>query len=120
ETIARKRQIAASYHRLLTGVPGLVQPIEEPYAACVYWMYHVGLIGPAASTRVETMRRLDERGIETREGFVPANLQNIFQAQGWTGEAACPRANAAAYTTFYLPSHPSLADHEVEYIAKSL
>lgn len=118
--IERKRQIASRYDRALAGVPWLQRPVEEAYARNVYWMYHVGLLGPAASRRTDVMRRLDEKGIETREGFIPANLQEIFQAEGWTTRAACPRANAVAYSTFYLPSHPTLADEDVEYVAASL
>jgi perosamine synthetase len=120
QIIARKRQIAGLYDRALADVPWLQRPVEEPYARNVYWMYHVGLLGPAASRRAEVMRRLDEKGIETREGFIPANLQEIFQADGWTTADACPRANTVAYSTFYLPSHPTLADEEVEYVAASL
>jgi perosamine synthetase len=120
QIIARKRQIAGLYDRALAGVPCLQRPVEEPYARNVYWMYHVGLLGRAASRRAEVMRRLDEKGIETREGFIPANLQEIFHAEGWTTADACPRANTVAYSTFYLPSHPTLADEDVEYVAASL
>jgi len=120
ETIDRKRRIAALYDQALDGVPLLQRPVEEPYARSVYWMYHVELKGRAASRRADVMRRLDERGVETREGFIPANLQEIFQTEGWTTPDACPRANAAAYSTFYLPSHPTLSDEDVQYIAASL
>ena len=118
--IARKRAIAARYDRALAGIPTLRLPVEEPYARHVYWMYHVGLAGAAASRRAEVMRRLEEKGIETRDGFIPANLQEIFLAGGWTTPDMCPRAAAAAYSTFYLPSHPTLADDEVDYVAASL
>jgi perosamine synthetase len=120
ETIERKRQIAAMYNKALAGLPFLQLPVEEGYARNVYWMYHVELRGRAASRRTDVMRQLDERGIETREGFIPANLQEIFQADGWAIPDACPKANAAAYSTFYLPSHPTIADDDVEYIATSL
>ncbi len=119
-TLDRKRVIAQRYDRAFAGLPCLECPVEEPYARHVYWMYHVGLRGAAASRRADVMRRLDEKGIETREGFIPANAQEVFQAAGWTTEAACPRANAVAHSTFYLPSHPTLADADVDYIAESL
>jgi perosamine synthetase len=119
ETVERKRRIAALYDHALDGLPLLQRPVEESYARNVYWMYHVGLQGRAASRRADVMRRLHDKGIETREGFIPANLQEIFQNEGWTTADACPRANAAAYTTFYLPSHPTLSDEDVEYIAAS-
>jgi perosamine synthetase len=118
--IRRKREIADRYGRLLAGVPGLERPAEASYARHVYWMYHVGLTGGAAARRDEVMRRLDEKGIETREGFIPANLQEIFQSEGWAEPDMCPRANAAAYSTFYLPSHPTLSDEDVEHVAAAL
>ena len=52
-------------------------------------------------------------GIETREGFIPANQQEIFLARGWTRNDDCPRANAAASTTFYIPSSPTLTRDEI-------
>lgn len=120
ETIDRKRRIAALYDQAFAGQPLLRRPVEEAYARNVYWMYHVELRGRAASRRADVMRQLDERGVETREGFIPANLQEIFHAEGWTTPDACPRANAVAYSTFYLPSHPTLPDEDVTYIAASL
>src|SRR2546428_2550658 len=47
-------------------------------------MYHVAGRGAAIGKRDAVMRALAERGIETREGFIPANMQQIFQGQGWT------------------------------------
>lgn len=118
--LERKRRIAALYNSALNGLPLLQCPVEEPYARNVYWMYHVGLRGHTAARRDDVMRQLNEMGVETREGFIPANLQEIFQTGGWTTPGACPKANAAAYSTFYLPSHPTLTDDEVGYVATSL
>lgn len=117
DNIAGKRRLARRYAERFAGVAQLQLPVEKDYAHSVYWMYHVGLRGAAAGHRADIMRRLDERGIETREGFVPANMQRIFQDQGWTAEADCPVANRAAMTTFYLPSTPTLADADVDHVA---
>src|SRR5439155_960555 len=59
-------------------------------------------------------------GIETREGFIPANMQQIFQGQGWTRADDCPKANDAGARSFYLPSGPSLSEEELEFIAASV
>jgi perosamine synthetase len=64
------------------------------------------------------MRRLAQVGIETRETFVPANLQEIFLAEGWTSRDACPKANAVSEAGFYLPSGPQLSTDELDYVAE--
>jgi perosamine synthetase len=48
--------------------------------------------------------------IETREGFIPYNMQEIFINRGWVNLEDCPRANRVALSSFYLPSGPLLAE----------
>ncbi len=108
------------YGELLGGEPLLQLPVEKPYARNVYWMYHVQLRGPVASMRREVLGALAERGIDTREGFIPANQQEIFQGLGWASPDDCPKANAAGEASFYLPSGPVLAEDDLEYVAHSL
>jgi perosamine synthetase len=118
--IERKRRIAHWYYQRLADARCLQLPVERPYARHVYWMYHVGLTGAAAAQRDVVRARLAEAGIETRDGFIPANLQNVFSGQGWARADSCPRANIAARSTLYLPSGPSLAEADVEYVSTSL
>ena len=118
--IGRKRQVAQWYTDRLREVPTLQLPVEKPYARNVYWMYHIGLVAGVEGRRAEVRQALAERGIETREGFVPANLQPVFQAEGWTRAEDCPRANRVATSTFYLPSSPSLSEDDVDYVATAV
>lgn len=120
ETIERKRSLARLYRSRLQTVSSLQLPVEKPYARNVYWMFHVALRGTAARRREQVMKALAERGIETREGFIPANQQEIFQRQGWTTPDECPRANEAGASCFYLPSGPALPQADVEYVADAL
>lgn len=120
EIIARKRRLARFYTEQLAGFDLLQLPGEADYAYNVYWMYHVGLRGPLAPRRGEILRRLAERGVETREGFIPFNLQEIFLARELTRSDACPTANDAAYRTFYLPSGPTLTEDQLGYVCEHL
>jgi perosamine synthetase len=95
-------------------------PVEKPYAKNVYWMYHVVLKGDLSDKRTEIMRKLAEKGIETREGFIPYNLQEIFLKEGLTKKEDCPKAKKIAYSSFYIPSGPLLTKEEREYVAKIL
>lgn len=115
--IAIKREIARYYSARLANVEGLQLPVEKPYARNVYWMYHLMLTGHNQGRRVEVMRRLAELGIETRETFIPCNLQDVFIQQGWVNPDSCPNANAVAYAGFYLPSGAGLTEEELDYVA---
>lgn len=118
--ISAKRRIAAYYTERLARVEELELPAEMPYARNVYWMYHVLLRGRAATRREDVMRRLAELGIETREGFLPYNMQEIFIRRGWTRTDECPVANDVAHRGFYLPSGPGLRDEDLDYVATAL
>jgi perosamine synthetase len=120
EVIEQKRRMARWYTERLADIRCLQLPIERAYARSVYWMYHMGLMGSMTEQRDAVRSRLAAAGIETREGFIPANLQDVFQRQGWARADSCPQANLAARSTFYLPSGPSLSEEEVDYVAASL
>lgn len=115
--ISRKRAIAAHYSKRLASVEGLQLPVEKAYARNVFWMYHLVLTGRNHGRRSEVMRRLAQAGIETRETFIPYNLQDAFIKQGLVLPDACPRANTVAYAGFYLPSGVELNEPELDHVA---
>ena len=119
--IKRKRAVAAFYNETLADVPGLQLPVERDYAKNVYWMYHL-LVEPKefGCTRAHLMEELGRLGVETRESFVPFNLQEIFLKQGLAKKDDCPVANYVAERGFYLPSGPLLTRGELNYVVQSL
>jgi perosamine synthetase len=118
--IAAKRALAEKYRQRLAGRADLQLPVEKPYARNVYWMFHLLLKDRQAGRREEIMRALAERGIETRENFLPYNMQDIFIQRGWTRVEECPVANDVAMRGFYLPSSPTLADEDLARVCDSL
>ncbi|MEK7722475.1 MAG: DegT/DnrJ/EryC1/StrS family aminotransferase, partial [Elusimicrobiota bacterium] len=120
EIIARKIKLAEFYAAKLASEDSLQLPVTKPYAKNVYWMYHINLRGKAASRREEILKKLLEKGVETREGFIPYNLQEIFIKDKLTYPGECPRAARAATTSFYLPSGPLLTVPDMEYVTDSL
>jgi perosamine synthetase len=116
--VEKRREIAAFYNaRFQEFERYLALPREMPWAKNVIWMYHLRLLGPLENRRAEIMSALASAGVETREGFIPCNLQEIFIRQGWTQKGDCPVANQVAYTSFYLPTGPSMTTEELEYVA---
>lgn len=115
-----KRRLADSYNRLLSGIRSLYLPVEKSYAKNVYWMYHVVLTEHCLKRRDEVMGQLKTRGIETRPGFVPYNMQNIFIEKGMTKPDDCPVASRLASDAFYLPSTPTMPESDITYVASNL
>lgn len=114
--IEMKRDVARRYAERLADVWLLRLPVEKDYARNVYWMYHIVLDPRAPVGRDELMARLAEDGIETRPGFLPFNMQEIFITRGLTELSACPVANEVGTNSFYVPSGPVLADSEIDYV----
>lgn len=118
--IERKRAIAQVYTERLKNIPWLQLPVEKAYARSVFWMYHVALKGEFSEKRSFVMQCLKECGIETREGFIPFNMQMIALTKGWAKLEDCPKANDYALRCFYLPSGPSLSPDDLEYISNNV
>ena len=120
EIIDKKRKIAHYYDENLRGIPGLQRPIEKNRAKNVYWMYHVVLHEEFKFPRDLVMEKLNEYGIETREAFIPYNMQEIFIRKGWVNGNECPVSNYVAKNGFYIPSSPLLGKKELEYIVSKI
>lgn len=116
QVIEKKREIAHFYDESLKDIPGLQLPVEKAYARNVYWMYQVVLHEEFGSSREVVMSKLSAYGIETRESFIPYNMQEIFIRRRRVKANECPVANYVAEHGFYLPSGPVLAKEELEYI----
>ncbi len=114
--IERKREIAGQYRTLLYDIPQIMLPIEKPGNKNVYWMYHIVHREACDITAQTVMNKLRDNGIETRPGFIPFNMQEIFIKEGMAHASDCPVANHLAANSYYLPSGPELTDNEVVYI----
>lgn len=120
EIIDKKRKIALYYTENLRDIPGLQLPVEKNYAKNVYWMYHIVLNKEFGIQRGLVMKKLEDYGIETREAFIPYNMQEIFIRKDWVKEGECPVANYVGKNGFYIPSSPLLEKKELEYIANKI
>jgi perosamine synthetase len=117
QLVEQRRNVGAFYQKALARFgEHLRLPIEKPWAKSVYWMYHIVLRDHLVPKRAAFMSSLREAGVETREGFIPYNLQEVFIQRGWTSPSDCPRANKLAYASFYLPSGPDISEAELEYV----
>jgi perosamine synthetase len=121
QLVERRREIANFYSKSLAKYDHkyLILPGEKIWAKSVYWMYHLILKDDLVQHRKSIMNELKKRGIETREGFIPYNLQEIFIERGWTKPDDCPRAKEIAYASFYLPTGPDISEAELNYVVNN-
>jgi len=120
KVVELKRKIASFYTQKLDVIKDLQLPVEKEYAKNVYWMYFVVLRGSLEGKRKQIMNELEQRGIQTREAFTPANMQKLFiDAYGFQ-ETDCPVANDVGVNGFYLPSGPDISEDELYYTVHSL
>jgi perosamine synthetase len=118
--IALKQKMAAAYRKGLAGVPGLILPEEKSWARNVYWMYAVQ-VGPAfGMSRDELMKRLKERGIDTRTFFIPVLRQPLFSQDPDYAGLTCPVSDELAETGFYLPSGLALTAAQIREVCTAV
>jgi dTDP-3-amino-3,4,6-trideoxy-alpha-D-glucose transaminase len=107
---ARRREIAATYRRLL---PAEVMTVPERDAGHVYHLFPV-----RSSARDALQAALAARGVETLIHYpVPLPEQAAFAA---FGPRRCPVAAGAARQLVSLPLHPRLTDDDVTRVAAAV
>ena len=119
--VETKRQIASWYNHYLQDIDGLQLPTEKPWAKSTYWMYGV-VINPKkiGKSRDEVVKNLFSMGIETRNFFIPMNVQPVFQKMGYFKNDKCPVAENLGQNGFYLPSGYELTEQQVKDISLKL
>jgi perosamine synthetase len=118
--IAIKQEMARTYQELLSGVPGLVLPQEKEWARSVYWMYAVLVEKEFGLSRDELVRRLRERGVDTRTFFIPLHQQPLFQAKAAYRNLSFPVSEALAEKGLYLPSGLALTKGQMKRVAAEI
>ncbi|GGR87232.1 aminotransferase DegT [Streptomyces humidus] len=116
--LERKRLIAESLTRRLTGVPGLTTPYQVPDTRGTWMLYTCLLPG----IRDQVLADLLDQGIEARIYFPPVHRQPVFaERAGGTGLAApLPVTEAVAEAMLSLPVHHRLTEAEVAEIADAV
>jgi perosamine synthetase len=112
----RKRRIAETYARSLSGIPGVTVLGEEPWAWSSCWLSTV-LLEPQAADVAEVAAILRQEGIEARRVWPPLHGQAPYRH--------CPFAGAPNGDWLYarglnLPSSVGLTDEHQERVISAL
>lgn len=131
EMIARRRELAARYTRLLSSVAGVETPFEPAWARSNWQTYTVRL-APGLDQRTLMQRMLDD-GIATRRGVMNAHREASYPKGAWacgpdhdpctcegTGCSRLRRSEQAQETGVVLPLYHEMTEADQDRVVASL
>ena len=119
--IARQNAIAASYRRLLAGVPGVTFQHTRAGDVSTFKDCTV-LIDPdkTGTTRDAVARALLAAGIPTKKYFFPPLHRSKLYASQLDQAGPLPNTDYVSQRVLSLPIYPLLSDQQVELVARTL
>jgi perosamine synthetase len=108
--LERKRRNEELYREHLTGVAGIEFPHRDPRAYVVPHRSNIMVDDPEG-----LVRHMAKCGVGCRRFYFPVHKQPIYQVQG-----SFPVADQLYERGVSLPSAPTLADEQVEFVARSV
>lgn len=76
--VARRRELASRYQRLLADIPGLRTAADPPYGTTNYQSFWVAVPDGFPVTRNDLLRGLADAGISARRGIMAAHLEPAY------------------------------------------
>jgi len=116
--LARRRQLAAQYNRLLDGAP-LTLPWQRPQALSAWHLYVVRVPAGGRRDRRAVFDGLHAAGIRANVHYIPVHLQPHYRALGFkTGDF--PEAERYYAEAISLPMYAALSDTDQARVAAEL
>jgi dTDP-4-amino-4,6-dideoxygalactose transaminase len=110
-----RRAHARRYRELLSDLPQVTCPGEEPYERAVYQVFKI-----LADDRDALQRYLAERGIGSAVHYaIPMHLQTVAEELDYTA-GAFPVTERQAEQILSIPVYHTLEDEQIEYVAATI
>lgn len=116
--LARKREVAGHYARLLARIPGVQFQSAPPQSKSVSWLVSIMLGAEISLSRDQVMNALADAGIETRPFFYPMHSLPMYRSLA--GDSQFPVADHLSEHGFNLPSSAVLTPQDIETICGHL
>jgi len=117
--VKRKREIGKFYYNHFKENKYMqIQPYKLKYATNIYWVFGIVLKNKFKNRKTEILKKLLNKGIDTRSFFWPMHKQTIFKKMGLFKNESYPVAENLAKNGFYLPSGLGLSNKQLEYIVR--
>jgi perosamine synthetase len=114
-----KKRIGNLYTASLTGINGLQLPImATEYSENIFWVYGLICLPEEGASLQNLASQLSANNIGFRPFFWPLHLQPVFLKAGLFRNVVLPVSEYLAKNGVYLPSSPSLSEHQIFSVAK--
>ncbi len=118
--LARRRELALRYDRLLAGLPHLKPAQPEGRERNAHHLYVVRIDFDALGTsRNKFMRALRERSILCQVHYIPVHMQPYYRRNGHAGDSL-PRSEAYYRQALTLPLYYALSDEQQDYVVAEI
>lgn len=116
--LARRRELASCYDRLLVGLP-LRLPYQEAWAESAWHLYVIQIGQEAQRSRAEVFACLREEGIGVNVHYIPVHTQPWYRRLGFDWNQF-PEAEAYYRRALSLPLFPALTEVEQDRVVAAL
>ncbi|HYL78868.1 MAG TPA: DegT/DnrJ/EryC1/StrS family aminotransferase [Bryobacteraceae bacterium] len=119
EMVAKRRQLAVRYDKLLRNVEGVTPPVEPSWARSNWQSYCVRLADRFHQR--EVMQRMLDEGVATRRGVMCAHREPAYPEGTWRcGPGGLRASEQAQDHCVILPLYPQMTDAEQETVVETL
>lgn len=116
--IARRQELAALYRQTLSGLPGLLLPVERPDRNHVYHLFPVSVDSTlAACDRSALIQFLRDHNVGASVHFIPLHRHPYYQQAAAEPAATFPVADRLFDGLLSLPLYPGMSDDDVHYVS---
>ncbi len=119
EMLAARERVAGWYGDRLAGVEGLQLPCPDQGEERRGWFVYVVQI-PAGTDRDETIRRLADRGVQSKPYLPAIHLMPLYRERFGYREGQFPVCEEVAERSIALPFFPQMTEEQVERVAAEL
>ncbi|MET9629200.1 DegT/DnrJ/EryC1/StrS family aminotransferase [Lentzea sp. NPDC006480] len=115
--IARRRELAARYHSLLSRIPGLRAVTDPSYGTTNYQSFWIELPEDCPVERNEVLNRLAAKGVSARRGIMASHLEPAYAGHP---HVPLPVTERLTSRTLILPLFHELTDSEQDQVVDAL
>lgn len=116
--IEKRRKIVNIYNQELSGIDGVILPIETAYAKSAWHIYCIRLKN--SDRRKEVFEKMQKLGIGLQVHYVPIHLQPYYREKFGYQNGDYPKAEEYYKRAITLPIHPRMVAGDVKQVINCL
>ncbi|MEK7124528.1 MAG: DegT/DnrJ/EryC1/StrS family aminotransferase, partial [Patescibacteria group bacterium] len=116
EIIAKRRKVAGIYNKKLSAIKNIELPFVAGTAKISWFVYAIKLAGKIEGKRDLLMKKLKERGIESRDYFQSIHLQPFYKKMFGYKKGDFPVTEDVSKRTLALPFFANMKESQMDFV----